>query len=180
MAARVLGTAFEDETYGKIEKYYRITALNSEENRKSVIDMCRFFQGKGTTNLVLRVTLDKNDFELVIFDQLKTAVFCFHDFNRHDVVHSCLITRDEGLYVYFEQLYEKIWREDSVLEIDFSLGDQAVEEKIKLLASLPAGFTKEHLSPIEGIRLEAQNKIAICAIIEKGATVPGSDRTLTR
>ncbi len=167
MVARVQGTLFEDEAYGRIEKYYRLTALNSEENKQSVIEMCRYFLGKGCSNLVLRVTLDKNDFELVIFDQLKTAVFCFHDFNKHDVVHSCLITRDEGLYVYFEQLYEKIWREDTILEVDFSLGDSVVEEKIKLLESLPPNIDKEYLSPLEGTKLEARYKIDICDKIAK-------------
>ena len=171
MVSRVLGTPFEDDTYGRIEKYYRLTALNSEENKQSVIDMSRFFQSKGCTNLVLRVTLDKNDFELVIFDQQKTAVFCFHDFNKHDVVHSCLITKDEGLYVYFEQLYEKIWREDSILEIDFSLGENNVTEKIKILESLPIITSKDNLSPMDGTKVEARAKIEICDLLSKSFNV---------
>jgi hypothetical protein len=167
MVARILGIPFEDEPYGKIEKYFRLTALNSEENKQSLIDMCRSFQNKGCTNLILRITLDKNDFELVILDELKTAIFCFHDFNKHDVLHSCLITRDEILFVYFAQLYEKIWKEDTILEIDFSYGDAIVEEKIKILEALPILGNKESMSPIDATKYEAKNKIDICEIISK-------------
>jgi hypothetical protein len=167
MVARILGTPYEDETYGRIEKYYRLTALNSAENKSSLVEMCKFFLEKECTNLILRITVDKNDFELVIFDQLKTAVFCFHDFNKHDVLHSCLITRDEGLYVYFEQLYEKLWREDIILEIDFSIGRKLVEEKISILESMPIYPNKEILSPLEGTKVEAQFKIDICNFLFK-------------
>lgn len=167
MVARILGTPFEDDSYGRIEKYFRLTAYNSEENKNSLVDMCKFFQEKESANLILRITADKNDFELVIFEQLKTAVFCFHDFNKHDVLHSCLITRDEGLFVYFEQLYEKLWKEDILLEIDFSAEKSIVSEKIKLLESMPIAPNKDILSPLDGTKVEAQFKIDMCNFLSK-------------
>jgi hypothetical protein len=165
MVARIIGTPFEDEAYGRIEKYFRLTAFNSEENKKSLVDMCKFFQEKDSSNLILRITTNKNDFELVIFEQLKTAVFCFHDFNKHDVLHSCLITRDENLFVYFEQLYEKLWKEDILLEIDFSNDKTIIAEKIKLLESLPIAPNKDAYSPLEGTKIEAEFKIDLCKLI---------------
>ena len=96
MSARILGTSFEGEHHGKLESYYRLTSLNSQENKQSIIDMIEMFLERDCNNLVLRVTADKNDFELLVFGQTKTAAICFHDLSQHDVVHSCLITYSQN------------------------------------------------------------------------------------
>ena len=166
MVARVLGIAFEDEHYGKLETYYRLTSLNSEENKQSLIAMIEMFLERGCNNLLLRVTADKNDFELLVFDQLKSAAFCFHDLSKHDVVHSCLITTDPELFGNIEKLYQKVWNEDIILEIDFSEGPEAVRRQLAILREMPPIIKSDRLSPIESVIRESELKIEACRMIQ--------------
>lgn len=170
MAARILGTTFEDEHHGKLETYYRLTSLNSEENKQSVIDMVEMLLEKGCNNLILRVTADKNDFELVIFHQLKTAVICFHDLSQHDVVHSALITRDDGLFGNIEKFYQKVWNEDVLVEVDFSHGPEHVREQLDVIRQIPVVAKSKQLSPIESAVREAELKIEAFRIIGSDAS----------
>jgi len=159
MVSKVSGSDFEGTNYGKLEKYYRLTALNSLENKNSLIEMIKKFLSLNTNNLVLRITGDKNDFELVVFDHTKTAAFCFHDLSKYSVIHSCLISRDESLFTYFEKLYQKIWEEDILLEIDFSLGKEHVLQKLKYLEKLEPIIANHDLSKIDSAVHEANLKI---------------------
>ena len=118
--ARVLGHSFENEPQSKLELYTRLTSLNSEENKKSLIEQVEMFLNNGCDNLVLKITADKNDFELVICESSKIAAFCFHDLGEQSVLHSCIITSDTSLFLKFKELYEKLWNQDAILEIDFS------------------------------------------------------------
>lgn len=162
--SRLLGLEFEDENYGKIEKYNRLTSLNSLENKESLLKQIDTYIEKECSNLVLKVTNDKNDFELVIAEKNKISVLCFHDQGSNDVLHSCLITKDEDLYIKFSELYEKLWNEDILLEIDFSLGKKHVLEMREKLEKLTPVNKSKHLSPIENIIHESNLKIEGCKI----------------
>jgi len=136
MTARIVGGKYDGRNYGKLERYYRLTSFNSEENKTSIIKMVEQFGTGRCDNLILRVTADKNDFELLIFEKSKVAALCFHDLGNLDVVHSCMIVRDEALFDNFYLLYQKLWHEDILMEIDFSKGKEHVEEALVMLKSL--------------------------------------------
>lgn len=168
MVARTLGRSFEEEHHGKLESYYRLTSLNSKENKQSLIEMTELFLEQGCNNLVLRVTADKNDFELLVFDQLKTAAFCYHDLSNHDVVHSCLITTDPELFANIEKFYQKVWNEDILLEIDFTLGTEEVRKQLDVLRNMPVIEKSDRLSPLESVIRESELKIEACRMVSPG------------
>lgn len=170
VTTRILGKPFEGDHYGKLESYYRLTALNSEENKTSVITMAEMFLAQECSNLVIRVTADKNDFELLVFHSSRTAAMCFHDLSQHDVVHSCLITSDKDLFANLEKLFQKVWNEDILVEIDFSMGPDHVRRQIEVLRSLPVIHKDRRLSPIDSVMRESEMKIEACRLIESTHT----------
>ena len=165
MVAKILGESFDNVRHARVGKYCRLTALNSVENRQSLQHMGQMFLERGCNNLVLRVTADKNDFELLIFDQLRVAGLCFHDLSQQDVVHSCLITRDPSLFSNFEQLYHKLWNEDTLLQIDFSAKKDVVRKQLASLADLPSIEKSQDLSRIGNIKHESELKIKVCELL---------------
>lgn len=167
MRARLLGQPFEGQQRGRLHKYYRLTSLNSEENQDSLIEICEDLIERRCHNLVLRVTADKNDFELIVFDQQHTAVLCFHDLSQHEVVHSCLITRDEELFQNLMKLYEKMWSEGILLEIDFSLGEDAVRGELERLRQLPIIERDPRLGRFSSLIQESELRIAACELAER-------------
>jgi hypothetical protein len=165
--SRILGTEFEGENYGKLERYNRLTSFNSQENKDSILQQIDFFLEKGATNLILRITADKNDFEVILADSKKTAFFCFHDLGQQEVLHSCLITTDYDLFIKFSELYEKLWNQDILLEIDFSLGrDHVIAMREKILHLTPVK-KESNLAPFDNIVNEARIKIENCKIINE-------------
>ena len=164
--AKILGTMFEEQNYGRLVRYNRITSLSSQENKESLIEMIEDYRKIGVDNVTIRITADKNDFELLIFEKTKIAALCFHDFSKQDVVHSCIIVSDIEMYANFERLYQKIWSEDILLELDFSLGDKHVEEQLNRLKHLQPIEKAGSLSPIDNIIAEAQKKIDAAKIIQ--------------
>jgi hypothetical protein len=164
--AKLLGAQFEDESYGKLEKYNRLTCLGSDENKKSLISMVNDYLQMGCKNITLRVTIDKNDFELLIFEKSKKAALCFHDLSKQDVVHSCIIVNDPEMYINFYRLYQKLWTEDIILEIDFSLGVEHVKTQLSVLEKLEPVSKKDELAPLDNIIHEAEKKIAACKIVK--------------
>lgn len=165
MAARILGTSFEGEHHGKLESYYRLTSFNSEENKQSLIEMIEMLLSRDCNNLVLRVTADKNDFELLVFHQTRAAAICFHDLSKHDVVHSCLITRDAALFNHIEKFYQKVWNEDILLEVDFSLGEDEVRKRLETIRAMPPIEKSDRLSRIDSAIYEAEQKIEALRLI---------------
>ncbi|MDH4274221.1 MAG: hypothetical protein OEW08_04205, partial [Gammaproteobacteria bacterium] len=101
MQARIAGSIFEGDHYKRLEKYCRLTSFNSRENKESLIEMINEFKGGKCKNLILRVTSDKNDYEILIFEKSKVAALCFHDVMNQDVVHSCMIVREGRLFDNF-------------------------------------------------------------------------------
>lgn len=166
VVARVLGQPFEGEPQGKLELYTRITSLNGEDNKASLIEQIELFLEKGCDNLVLRITADKNDFELVICESSKMAAFCFHDLGENAVLHSCIITSDTSLFLKFKELYEKLWNQDALLEINFSKGREHVLKQLETLRELEPIKGSHALAPIESIMLEANLKLDACKIIQ--------------
>ena len=77
-----------------------------------------------------------HDFELIIAESSKTAVFCFHDLGNQVELNSCFITTDQDLFYNFSQLYEKLWNENILLDIDFSRGKEYVSEMRKKLVDM--------------------------------------------
>ncbi len=67
IVSRITGAEFEGENYSTLEKYNRLTSINSEENKQSLIEQVTTFHEKGCNNIILRVTAYKNDFEVLIF-----------------------------------------------------------------------------------------------------------------
>lgn len=165
--AKLLGTQFDGENYGKLEKYNRLTSFCSEENKESLISMIGEYLNMGVDNFTLRVTADKNDFELLIFEKSKMAALCFHDLSKQDVVHSCIIVSDQDMFINFYRLYQKLWNEDILLEIDFSLGAEHVRGQLNKLEKLVPIEKDEDLSPLENIIHEADKKIAASKMIKE-------------
>ena len=157
--AKLLGTQFENENYGKLEKYNRLTSLCSEENKHSLISMVELYLKNGVDNFTLRVTADKNDFELLVFEKSKIAALCFHDLSKQDVVHSCIIVSDRDMYVNFYRLYQKLWNEDILIEIDFSMGSEHIESQLEGLRKLNPIEKDDDLSPLDNVIFEAEAKI---------------------
>lgn len=164
--AKLLGTQFDGESYGKLEKYNRLTSFCSEENKESLISMVNEYINMGVDNFTLRVTADKNDFELLIFEKSKIAALCFHDLSKQDVVHSCIIVSDKDMYINFYRLYQKAWNEDILIEIDFSLGAEHVRSQLKKLEKFDPIEKNEDLSPLDNIIYEAEKKIAASKLIK--------------
>ncbi len=166
ITSRLMGTEFEGENYGKLEKYNRLTSLNSQENKDSLIQQIDYFLEKGCSNLVLRVTNDKNDFEVVISESKRIAAFCFHDLGTQEVLHSCFVTSDRELYMKFAELYEKLWAEDILMEIDFSLGREHIISMKEKLSKINPVEKRKNLSPLDNIISEAKLKIEGCEIMK--------------
>ena len=160
MKTRILGGNFDGKNYAKLERYYRLTSLNSQENKESLIAMIDEFSSEDSGNYILRITADKNDFELLIFEESKVAALCFHDVSNLDVVHSCMIVRDNALFENFLHLYHKLWHEDILLEIDFSRGADHIKRARDLLSGLSPIERSNTIetSAIESVN-EARNKI---------------------
>ena len=125
------------------------------------------FLEKGCNNLVLKVTADKNDFELVICESSKIAAFCFHDLGEKLVLHSCIITSDPSLFLKFKELYEKLWNQDAILEIDFSKGREHVLKKLETLKKLQPIKANPSLAPLESIIDEANLKLKACRVVQE-------------
>jgi hypothetical protein len=165
--SKILGQPFENENQSKLELYTRLTSFNSEENKRSLIDQAELFLKQGCNNLILKVTADKNDFELVICESSKVAAFCFHDLSERLVLHSCIVTSDQELFLKFKELYEKLWNQDAILEIDFSKGREQVLEKLEILHKLEPIKADNSLAPIESIMHEANLKLGACQIVQE-------------
>ncbi len=164
--AKLLGAQFENENYGKLEKYNSLTCLGSDENKKSLFSMINDYLQMGCKNITLRVTIDKNDFELLIFEKSKKAALCFHDLSKQDVVHSCIIVSDPDMYINFYRLYQKLWNEDIILEIDFSLGVEHVKNQIAVLEKIDPVEKNDELAPLDNVIHEAEKKIEACKIVK--------------
>ncbi len=162
IVSRINGSEFEGEPYSRLERYNRLTSINSEENKQSLIAQINTFLEEKCDNLILRVTADKNDFEVLIFEGSETAAFCFHDLGTQNVIHSCIITRDLQVFRKFRDLYEKLWNEDILLEIDFSLGSEHVKEMLRKLKSIAPVAKRNNLSPIDNMIYEAKKKLEAC------------------
>ena len=167
VVSRILGQTFEGEPQSKLELYTRLTSLNSEENKESLIEQVGLFLERGCNNLVLKITADKNDFELVICESSKIAAFCFHDLGEKLVLHSCIVTSDPSLFLKFKELYEKLWNQDAILEIDFSKGRDHVLKKLKTLRKLEPIKANSSLAPLESIMHEANLKLNACQIVQE-------------
>lgn len=165
--AKLIGTQFEDEHYGRLEKYNRLTSLNSDENKESLLNMLDDYVKSGCDNFTLRITADKNDFELLVFEKSKIAALCFHDLSKQDVVHSCIIVSDRDMYVNFYRLYQKLWNEDILLEVDFSKGIEHVNEQIEKLKKLEPITKNDGLSPIDSMIYESNLKIKAAELASK-------------
>lgn len=163
--AKLMGSEFEESSYGKLEKYNRLTSLCSQENKESLILMIQDYLKFGCDNFTLRVTADKNDFELLIFEKSRVAALCFHDLSKQDVVHSCIIVTDRDMYVNFYRLYQKVWNEDILLEIDFSKGEEHVLEGLEVLKEMDPIEKSDDLSPMQSMVFEAERKIAAARLI---------------
>lgn len=123
----------------QLARYNRLVSLNSKENKKSLLDQIDTFLEKKCDNLVIKVTKKRNDFEVIIAESLHTVVFCFHDWSNEAVVNSCFVTSDTDLYSNFLQLYEKMWNDDILMEIDFSLGEDNVRSMRDKLEKMDIG-----------------------------------------
>lgn len=167
VSTRILGAEFEGEKYGKLEKYNRLTSINSPENKESLIHQIDYYLEKGCDNLVMRVTNDKNDFEVVISEGKRIAAFCFHDLGKQEVLHSAFITSDPELYIKFTEMYEKLWSEDILMEIDFSLDREHVLAMRDKLQQIEPVMKRPDLSPIDNIINEALLKIEGCKIMQQ-------------
>lgn len=165
IVSRINGSEFEGENYSRLEKYNRLTSINSEENKQSLISQVNKFLAEECDNLILRVTADKNDFEVIIFEGSETAAFCFHDLGTQNVIHSCIITRDLQVFRKFRDLYEKLWNEDILLEIDFSLGSAHVKKMLGKLENIDPVEKKNNLSPIDNMMHEAKKKLEACETV---------------
>jgi len=162
VVSRITGGEFEGESQSKLEKYNRLTSLNSEENKQSIISQVEEFLKSHCDRLIMRITTNKNDFEVVICDGSETAVICFHDFGTQNVIHSCLITRDHQVFRKFRDLYEKLWNEDILMEIDFSLGEKHVKARLDVLKFIDPIEKKNNLSPIDNMIYETKKKLEAC------------------
>lgn len=167
VSTRILGEEFEGEKYGKLEKYNRLTSINSLENKESLIHQIDYYLEKGCNNLVLRVTNDKNDYEIVISEGKRIAAFCFHDMGKQEVLQSAFITSDHELYIKFTEMYEKIWAEDTLMEIDFSLGRSHILAMRDKLQQIEPVMKRPDLSPLDNIINEAMLKIEGCKIMQQ-------------
>lgn len=166
--SRITGSDFDGENCSKLEKYNRLTSINSDENKNSLISQINSFLEAKCDNLVLRVTADKNDFEVLIFEGSEVAAFCFHDLGTQNVVHSCVITRDKQVFQKFRDLYEKLWNEDILLEIDFSMGEEHVRKMLHKLEQInPINNKERGLSPIDNMVREAKLRMEACDVVSK-------------
>lgn len=164
--SRINGSEFEGENCSRLENYNRLTSINSEENKRSLISQANIFLKEKCDNFVLKVTTNKNNFEVLIFEGSETAVFCFHDLETKNIIHSCIITRDPQVFRKFLDFYEKLWNEDILLEIDFSLGREHVEKMLEILENIDPVTKKYNLSPFDNIIYEANKKIEACKSVE--------------
>lgn len=166
VVSRILGQPFENENQSKLELYTRLTSLNSEENKQSLIEQVELFLEKGCDNLILKVTADKNDFELVICESSKFAAYCFHDPSEKILLHSCIVTSDPSLFLKFKELYEKLWNQDALLVIDFSKGRKHIAKQLEILRKIEPIKANPSLAPLESIMHEANLKLNACQVVK--------------
>ena len=102
----------------------------------------------------------------MISESKKTAAFCFHDLGTQEVLHACFVTSDRELYIKFAELYEKLWAEDIIMEIDFSLGRDHVLLMKEKLSTMKPIEKRNDLSPLENIIIEAKLKIKACELMK--------------
>jgi hypothetical protein len=163
--ARLVGEPMEGHNYGQLDKYMRLASLTSDENKTSLVSMIEEYLELGVNNVVIRVTADKNDFELLVFEDSKAIALCLHDMSKQDVVHSCMIIRDNDLYLNFYQLYDKLWNEDILLEFDFSHGRKHIEDQLGKLRRMEAVKKNFSLPPVNRAIDEARKKISAFGLV---------------